>query len=146
MAGFDSTTDTRARWAILRAPRSRIATGRKALGNIKRQFLTFTPIPQKEQTNRNEESSGTVGKYDAETGFTINRHFITGLHSPTGLAVTGNTLFVANTDDGTVGKYDANNGAAINAGFITGLGEPVGLAVADNTLFVTSPNRGTVGA
>jgi hypothetical protein len=97
-------------------------------------------------TNRNEQSSGTVGKYDAETGFTINRHFITELHSPTGLAVTGNTLFVANTADGTVGKYDANNGAAINAGFITGLGEPVGLAVADNTLFVTSPNRGTVGA
>jgi len=97
-------------------------------------------------TDRNEESSGTVGKYDAETGFTINRHFITGLHSPTGLAVTGNTLFVANTADGTVGKYDANTGAAINAGFITGLGEPVGLAVNDNTLFVASPNSGTVGA
>jgi len=30
--------------------------------------------------------SGTVGKYDANTGEAINANFITGLQSPTGLA------------------------------------------------------------
>jgi hypothetical protein len=53
-------------------------------------------------TDRNEDGGGTVGEYDANTGFTINRHFITGLSGPTGLTVTGNTLFVANTSSGTV--------------------------------------------
>jgi outer membrane protein assembly factor BamB len=97
-------------------------------------------------TDRDEEGRGTVGAYDANTGFTINRHFITGLSGPSGLAVTGNTLFVANTSSGTVGKYDATTGGAVNAGFVTGLEKPNGLAVRENTLFVTSANRGTVGA
>jgi hypothetical protein len=50
-----------------------------------------------------------------------------GLVRPEGLAVLGNTLFVANNGNGTVGKYDAKTGAAINAAFITGLSSPEGL-------------------
>src|SRR5258707_1052328 len=72
---------------------------------------------------------GVVGKYDATTGAAISATFITGLNRPGGLAVLGNTLFVANSGGGTVGKYDAKTGAAINATFITGLNRPEGLAV-----------------
>ena len=71
---------------------------------------------------------GIVSKYNATTGTLIKAHFITGLNQPQGLAVLGNTLFVANFGSGTVGKYDATTGAAINANFITGLNVPVGLA------------------
>jgi hypothetical protein len=46
---------------------------------------------------------GVVGKYDAKTGAAINASFITGLSNPQGLAVSGNTLFVAD-EFGTVGK------------------------------------------
>jgi hypothetical protein len=73
--------------------------------------------------------SGVVSEYDATTGAAINASFITGLMFPGGLAVSGNTLFVANELGTTVGKYDANTGAAINASFITGLKFPFGVAV-----------------
>ena len=72
---------------------------------------------------------GVVGEYDATTGAAINASFITGLRNPFGLAVLGNTLFVANFSSGTVGKYDATTGAAISPSFITQLNEPAGLAV-----------------
>jgi hypothetical protein len=49
------------------------------------------------------------------------------------LAISGNTLFVANSLSGTVGEYDATTGAAINANFITGLSGPGGLVVASVT-------------
>jgi DNA-binding beta-propeller fold protein YncE len=70
-----------------------------------------------------------VGKYDAKTGAAISPSFITGLNFPVGLAVKGNTLFVANNPGSTVGAYDAKTGAAINASFITGLFGPQGIAV-----------------
>jgi DNA-binding beta-propeller fold protein YncE len=56
-------------------------------------------------------------------------NLITGLHSPAGLVVSRNTLFVANELSGTVGKYNATTGKAINANFITGLKAPIGIAV-----------------
>src|SRR5260221_869714 len=71
---------------------------------------------------------GVVGKYDATTGAAISPSFITGLNAPEGLAVKGNTLFVANEIANTVGKYDATTGAAINPTFITGLYLPDALA------------------
>jgi DNA-binding beta-propeller fold protein YncE len=51
------------------------------------------------------------------------------LKNPEGLALRGNTLFVANYGNGTVGKYDAKSGAAIKANFIAGLSQPFGVAV-----------------
>jgi hypothetical protein len=100
----------------------------------------------------------TIGEYDATTGATINANFITGLQNPTGLAVLGNTLFVANQTSnsgspmfipGTVGEYNSTTGAAINVNFITGLSSPGGLAVSANSLFVVNgdvgPNLDTVG-
>jgi hypothetical protein len=99
-----------------------------------------------------------VSEYHTKTGAAINPNFITGLFSPIGLAVSGNTLFVANFA-GAVGKYNATTGAAISPSFIippsfpgavavlgnTGLNAPVGLAVLGNTLFVVN-NGNTVGA
>jgi outer membrane protein assembly factor BamB len=87
---------------------------------------------------------GFVNQYDASSGTLIKDHLITGLKTPTGLVVAGNTLFVANRDGGTVGAYDATSGTG-NANFITGLKEPMGLAVAGNTLFVASSGTTGVG-
>ena len=92
--------------------------------------------------------SGTVGEYDATTGATIKPDFITGLSKfYYGLALSGNTLFVANLDGGggRVGAYDAATGAPINADFITGLNDPVGLAVSGYHLFVAYAAGCTVG-
>jgi hypothetical protein len=79
-----------------------------------------------------------VGKYNV-TGAPINPSFITGftfLKGPTGLALSGNALYVAYGNGGgsTVGKYDATTGALINANFITGAGGDF-LAISGNNLF-----------
>src|SRR5215469_56607 len=50
---------------------------------------------------------GIVSEYNATTGEVIKREFIKGLRGPDGLAVLGNTLFVANGTGNTIGKYDA---------------------------------------
>ena len=65
-----------------------------------------------------------VGEYDSLTGAAINDNFITDLGSPHGLALSGNTLFVANYYANTVGEYNATTGAAINDSFISGLNGP----------------------
>src|SRR5260370_13200400 len=89
--------------------------------------------------------AGVVRQYEATTGAAVNANFITVLTDPDGLAVSDNTLFVANPN--TVGKYDPITGAAINASFITGLTHPNprGLAVVGNTLFVPTYFGHTVG-
>jgi hypothetical protein len=99
-----------------------------------------------------QQPPGTVGEYGAATG-APNPNFIVipALNIPEGLAVSGNTLFVANQGaptavNGTVGEYNATTGAAINANFITGLKAPNDLAVSSNTLFVANTGAGTVGA
>jgi hypothetical protein len=88
---------------------------------------------------------GFVSEYDTKTGAAINPNFITGLNVPSGLAVKGNTLFVADFGNGTVGEYDAKTGAAINANFITGLTGPSGLALKGNKLFVANIVVATIG-
>src|SRR5216684_1197885 len=74
-------------------------------------------------------TSGIVGKYNANSGRTINPNFITGLNTPDGLAVSGNHLFVSDFGSNTVREYNAKTGAVINANFITGLNGPEGLLV-----------------
>jgi DNA-binding beta-propeller fold protein YncE len=90
-------------------------------------------------------TSGIVGKYDAKTGIELNASFITRLHGPAGLALLGNTLFVANAISNTVDAYDATTGAVIVVNLITGLHSPAGLVVSRNTLFVANELSGTVG-
>jgi hypothetical protein len=93
-----------------------------------------------------ENGPEAVGEYNAATGAAIDPSFITGLAAATALALSGNTLYVANygmgtssgaTIDGTVGAYNATTGAAINADLITGISGATGLAVIGNMLFVS---------
>jgi hypothetical protein len=91
--------------------------------------------------------NGTVGKYDATNGATVNATFINGLNAPVGLALDGlNHLFVSDAFNNLVGEYDATTGATINANFITGLNNPLGLALdSNNHLFVANGNNNSVG-
>jgi len=77
---------------------------------------------------------GTVGAYDATTGAAINASFITaGNFFPSGLAVSGNNLFVSDaTSNGTIGEYNATTGATISASFTM----PAGVASAFTSLAV----------
>ena len=82
-----------------------------------------------------------VGTYDTATGAPINEHLITGLESPgfvSGLAVYGNTLFVANVYDGKVSAYDATTGVPVSMNFITELGRPFALLVVGEILYVSN--------
>ncbi len=79
--------------------------------------------------------SGTVGKYSL-SGVTENATFISGLSSPTGIAVAGNFIYVAQ-ENGTVRKY-TTGGALVNANLITGLYLPWGLAVSGSDLYVAN--------
>jgi hypothetical protein len=74
-------------------------------------------------TKRPGGGNGVVSEYNATTGAAINVSFITGLTNEMdfGLAVSGNTLLLADINSGTVAEYDAMTGAAINASFIRGL-------------------------
>ena len=89
--------------------------------------------------------TGVVSEYDATTGHLIKAKFITGLTSPSGLAVSGDKLFVSN-DVGFVGKYDADTGAVINPSFIkSGFDDPEAVALTDNILYVAYLGDGTGG-
>jgi hypothetical protein len=89
--------------------------------------------------------NGTVAKYKLD-GTILNASLITGLTQPTGLALSGNNLYVldfGNGTNGTVGEYDATTGAAINAALITGLPtNSIVLAVSGDNLYVAESNGG----
>lgn len=99
----------------------------------------------------------TIGEYDFATGRQINS--LPPLNPDvTGLAVSGNVLYLADfaigvAGGGSVGTYNATTGAPISPNFITGLSGPEALAVSGNTLYVSNlgpwptavPNLGTVG-
>jgi hypothetical protein len=93
------------------------------------------------------QGNNTVGKYNATTGAAINPFFITGLSGNiTGVALSGNNLFVASLSGGTVGVYDATTGIALKPNLIPGVAFPFDLALSGNTLFVSQPAVRTVGA
>jgi YD repeat-containing protein len=87
---------------------------------------------------------GTVSEYDLTSGAAINVNLIdTGLSTPAGLALSGNTLFVANSGVNMVGKYTVNATMVTEASptFIsTGLSTPIGVAVSGSHLFVVNAN------
>jgi hypothetical protein len=88
-------------------------------------------------------AGGTVGEYNATTGATINPTFITVRIPafPNVLAVSGNTLFVANVigNNFAVSVYNATTGAVIKANFITGLTAFLGFAVVPGAATPTPP-------
>ena len=91
-----------------------------------------------------DQCDGTIGKYDATTGATINASLVSGLNYPTGVAVSDGNLFVTNQFGFTVAKYDAATGATINAALISGYPYPTGIAVSGGNLFVVSGSGGVV--
>ena len=75
--------------------------------------------------------TGWIGQYTT-SGATVNPALVMGmgLSYPTGIAVSGGNLFVANENFGTVSEY-TTSGAVVNTALISGLHSPVGLAVTD---------------
>jgi PEP-CTERM motif len=69
--------------------------------------------------------TGIVGEYTT-SGATVNASLISGLNLPTGMAISGNDLFIAN--GGNVGEYGLD-GSTINASLISGLNSTYGIIV-----------------
>ena len=67
----------------------------------------------------------------------MNASLVSGLNGPTGIAVSGSDLFVANYSTGTIGEY-TTSGATVNASLVSGLNDPYGIAVSGSNLFVTN--------
>jgi 6-phosphogluconolactonase (cycloisomerase 2 family) len=92
---------------------------------------------------------GIVSQYNANDGNPQNPNLITtGLNQPIGIAVMGNSLYVANKGNGTIGAYllTGHTASPINPAFVSGVGKPAGLAAANNTLYVADFNSGIVSA
>ncbi len=84
--------------------------------------------------------TGTASEYTTD-GATVNASQVTGLgNNPTGIAVSGNYLFILDLNGGKIGEYDATTGAVINASLVTGLNGPASIAVSNDgtNLFVTT--------
>jgi len=71
-----------------------------------------------------------VAAYNITTGSLISSSFVSGnLGLASGLAVSGNSLFVAAQSLNTIGEYDAVSGATVNSSLVTGLSSPTGIAI-----------------
>lgn len=68
-----------------------------------------------------------VAKYDATTGALLNNNFAT-VDEPWGIAIAGNTLFVASYHDEVIYEFDATTGAQLSQS-ITLTTEPTNIAV-----------------
>ena len=92
-------------------------------------------------------TTGTVGKYDVGNGSTTSSSFISGLTNPIGMAVSGNTLYVANSGGGSVNAYDTVTGTVVT-GFrtISPGSNPFDVQAAGGLLYVSSRAGNTVGA
>ncbi len=57
---------------------------------------------------------------------------------PFGMAISGNTMYVANMGSDTIATYNATTGAAINTSFISGVGlnQPADLLLSCDTIYV----------
>ena len=83
------------------------------------------------------------------SGGTVNASLVSGLYSPSAIAVSGSNLFVTNetaTNDpvGWIGEY-TTTGGTVNASLISGLNSPSAIAVSGSNLFVPSMYAGTIG-
>ena len=70
------------------------------------------------------------------------------MNSPTGIAVSGNDLFIASFSSQehsyVIGEY-TTSGSTVNASLITGFDASQGIAISGNNLFVSNTGDGTVG-
>ena len=79
----------------------------------------------------------------------MNTSLISDLVFPTGLAISGANLFVANYSTGEggvgfVGEY-TTAGDTLNTALITGLDGPTGIVVSGSNIFVANTSSGTIG-
>jgi hypothetical protein len=87
---------------------------------------------------------GTIGEYDYNTGGTVNASLVSGLSSPSDVAVSGVNLFVVDSQNFRIGEYNATTGATVNASLVSGLSNGLnGIAVSGGYLYIT--NYGTNG-
>jgi ligand-binding sensor domain-containing protein len=93
-------------------------------------------------------SNNGIGVYDAITGAAINSTLLTGGEKRGPTAVSGSSIYVAETGGHTVGKYDATTGAVIDGSLVDVRTNPEGptnwgifaVAVSGNNLYVGSNN------
>jgi hypothetical protein len=64
------------------------------------------------------QGARTIGEYTT-SGATVNAALISGLNSPTAIAVSGSDLFVVNAGSGTIGEY-TTSGATVATALISG--------------------------
>jgi hypothetical protein len=70
---------------------------------------------------------GSIGEYTT-SGATVNASLISGLHYPSGIAISGNDLFVLNDSTESVEEY-TTSGTPVDASLITGLSDPLTIAI-----------------
>jgi PKD repeat protein/glutamine cyclotransferase len=71
-----------------------------------------------------QSAQNAINEYDATTGALIKANFITGIISPSGMLLSGNTLYVASgeVNGGFINTYNATTGSLIKANFISNSG------------------------
>ena len=81
------------------------------------------PLPPSSSTGR----TNRIGRANLD-GTGVNQSFITGVSSPTGVAVDAGHVYWANVAADTIGRANLD-GTGVNQSFITGAGGPCGVAV-----------------
>lgn len=89
-------------------------------------------------------AGASLGEYNATTGGAINASLVSGVGKLTGIALSGNNLYLAQPDTNTLGEYNATTGATINATLLSGL-QIWGIALSGNNLYVAEPNANVIG-
>ena len=113
--------------------------------------LWAVPATTRGQIFVSNTGNGTIGEFNATSGATVNAALVSGLNTPTGIAVSGGNLFVANFgvvgngSNGSIGEFNATTGATVNAALISGLNGPTGIAVSGGNLFVANSGDVTLG-
>lgn len=79
----------------------------------------------------------TISEYNLD-GTTVNTALVSGLSTPSGIAVAGGEIFVANRGSSTIGEYNLD-GTPVNAALIP-VENPFFMAAAGGDLFVTDGN------
>jgi hypothetical protein len=87
----------------------------------------------------------TINSYSTETGLPVSAPpLVSGLNKPRGVAVSGNVLYVADTDISGIKSLDATTGSPIASSRL-GFDEPRGIAVSGNRVYVSNFGNNTIG-
>jgi hypothetical protein len=98
------------------------------------------------------DGNASILEYNATTGAPVGSGtFLTGLHGPQGIAISGSDIFVANdflnsSNKWTIGEY-TTSGATVNANLVSSttlLFEPDSIAISGSNLYVSNFGNHTV--